>query len=726
MKEFSEIELNKMQEELLSLCHEKLHSVDENLIKKSFKLSYRAHSNTFRSSGEPYFMHPFEVAKIVVKEISLDDISVVSALLHDVVEDTEIDLKFIKKEFGKEVAEIVDGVTKIGGVFKGHDISQAENYRKLLLSMINDVRVILVKFADRLHNMRTLNFVPPEKQRRIAKETLEIYAPFANRFGLGKVKWELEDLSFKYLNKEAYMELAKKVHNKRKEREAYIKKFIKPIAEELKKHQIKFEIGGRPKHLYSVYRKMIKQNLPFEKIFDLLAIRIILEYNDPNQCYYVLGIINQLYTPIPDRFKDYISIPKKNNYQSIHNTVVSPDGKLVEIQIRTRKMHEIAERGVAAHWKYKENLNTKQSDLEEWVNWVRDIFENASKDEATKEILASFKLNLYQDEIFVFTPRGDLRRLPVGSTPLDFAYDIHSNIGSHCIGAKINGKIVPLDSKLVSGDQVEIITSKNQHPNKSWLQFAVTHKAKSNIRKYLNKEEEAVVERGKEIWEKKLRKQKLVFNSDDLNRLIRKLKYNNFSQFYKAIALDEISPENILNPPEEETVEANKEVAFDSFANIARSTAGGIIIEGEHKGIPYTYAKCCNPIPGDPIVGYITIGEGIKIHKKICKNLIAMSQRNEKRLVSVHWPQVNEGKFVAGISIRGEDKQGILNDISNSITSYKNTNIKSVNINTQDAFFNGVVMVFVDDIEHLNNLISRVKKNKNVFSVERFDNTELH
>jgi len=722
LKEFSEIELNNMLEEILALCRENLHSVNEELIEKSFQLSYRSHSNTYRASGEPYFLHPFEVAKIVAKEISLDDISVVSAFLHDVVEDTEIDLKFIKKEFGKEVAEIVDGVTKIGGVFKGHDISQAENYRKLLLSMINDVRVILVKFADRLHNMRTLGFVLPDKQRRIAKETIEIYAPFANRFGLGKVKWELEDLSFKYLNKEAYVELAKKVNDKRREREAYIKRFIKPIAEQLKEHQIDFEIGGRPKHLYSVYRKMIKQNLPFEKIFDLLAIRIILSDNDQNQCYYVLGIINQLYTPIPDRFKDYISIPKKNNYQSIHNTVVSPDGKLVEIQIRTRKMHAIAERGVAAHWKYKENITTKQNDLEDWVNWVRDIFENASKDEATKEILASFKLNLYQDEIFVFTPRGDLRRLPVGSTPLDFAYDIHSNIGSHCIGAKINGKIVPLDSKIVSGDQIEIITSKNQHPNKSWLQFAVTHKAKSNIRKSLNKEEERIVERGKEIWEKKLKRQKLTFNSDELNRLIRKLKYSNFSLFYKAIALDEINPETILNPQNEETVEVQKEVEFAKFANIARSAAGGIIIEGENKGIPYSYAKCCSPIPGDPIVGYITIGEGIKIHKKVCKNLISMSQKNEERLVPVHWPQVHGEQFVAGISIRGEDKQGILNDISNCITSYKNTNIKSVNINTQDSFFNGVVTVYVDGIDHLSNVISRIKKLNGIFSVDRFNN----
>jgi len=463
-----------MLEDLLSLCRLNLPSVNEELIKKAFQLSYESHKNDFRASGEPYFNHPYEVSMIVAREIPLDDISVVSALLHDVVEDTDLSLEFVAKEFGSEVAEIVDGVTKIGGVFKGQEITQAENYRKLLLSMVKDVRVILVKFADRLHNMRTLEFVLPQKQRRIAKETLEIYAPFAHRFGLAILKWELEDLAFKYLNKEAYDDIADKIKNTRRERESFITKFSRPITEKLDEHGIKYEIGGRPKHLYSVYRKMVMQNRPFEDIYDLLAIRIILEENDPNQCYYVLGIINQLYKPISDRFKDFISIPKKNNYQSIHTTVIGPEGKLIEVQIRTRLMHEIAEKGVAAHWKYKEKVFTTDKDIEEWVNWVRDIFENASKDEATKEILASFKLNLYQDEIYIFTPKGDLRRLPLNSTPVDFAFEIHSNVGYRCIGAKVNGKIVPLDTVLHSGDQVEIITSKNQHPNKSWLQFVQT------------------------------------------------------------------------------------------------------------------------------------------------------------------------------------------------------------------------------------------------------------
>ena len=383
----------RMLDDLLKICKTNLPAVNEELVKKAFQLSYESHKNDFRASGEPYFNHPYEVAMIIAREIPLDDVSVVSALLHDVVEDSDISLDFLGKEFSKEIAEIVDGVTKIGGVFKGQEITQAENYRKLLLSMVKDVRVILVKFADRLHNMRTLEFVHPQKQRRIAKETLEIYAPFAHRFGLAVLKWELEDLAFKYLNKEAYEDIAKKIKNTRKEREAFISKFSKPIVEKLKELNLKYEMGGRPKHLYSVYRKMIIQNRPFEDIYDLLALRIILENNDPNECYYVLGVINQLYKPIS----------------------------------------------------FSSSL---------------------------------FKLNLYQDEIYIFTPKGDLRRLPLNSTPVDFAFEIHSNVGYRCIGAKVNGKIVPLDTVIHSGDQVEIITSKNQHPNKSWLQFVQTHKRK--------------------------------------------------------------------------------------------------------------------------------------------------------------------------------------------------------------------------------------------------------
>src|SRR3989337_376076 len=507
----SDPKAKKMLEDLLMISRKNLPSINESLIIKSFEFSIEAHKNDLRASGEPYFIHPYHVALIVAEELPLGGITVASALLHDVAEDTEFSISLLAKEFGSSVAEIVDGVTKISGIFKGQEITKAENYRKMLLSMVKDVRVILVKFADRLHNMRTLEFVSPDKQKRIAQETLEIYAPFANRFGLGRVKWELEDLSFKYLNKETYEELVSKVKSSRKDREAYIKRFSDPIRKKLDEYGLKYEMGGRPKHFYSIYRKMMKRNKPFEEIYDLFALRIILDTENANECYTTLGIVNQMYLPVPDRFKDYISIPKNNNYQSIHTTVVGPEGRLVEIQIRTKKMHEVAERGVAAHWRYKENKTASEKDLENWVNWIRDIFENASKDEARKDLMESFKLNLYQDEIYVFTPKGDLRRLPVESTPVDFAFEIHSKVGYHCIGAKVNGKIVPLDTVLHSGDQLEIIISKNQHPNKNWLKFAVTHKAKNAIRKYINKEEEEIVNAGKELWEKKLQKLKLSF-----------------------------------------------------------------------------------------------------------------------------------------------------------------------------------------------------------------------
>ena len=712
----------KMLDNLIRLCKKNISSVNEALISKAFELSLEAHKNDLRASGEPYFTHPYEVSTIVAEEFPLDDITIVSALLHDVVEDTEYSLEFMTREFGKEVAEIVDGVTKISGIFKGHEITKAENYRKLLLSMVKDVRVILVKFADRLHNMRTLEFVNPDKQRRIAQETLEIYAPFAHRFGLGRVKWELEDLAFKYLNREAYEELARKLKAKRKDRETYIKKFSDPIIKKLDEEKLKYELAGRPKHLYSIYRKMVRRNKPFEEIYDLFAIRIIIDTLNRNECYTTLGIVNQIYLPVPDRFKDYISIPKTNNYQSIHTTVVGPDGRLVEVQIRTRQMHEIAEKGVAAHWKYKENKTATDSELEAWVNWIRDIFENASRDDQRKELMESFKLNLYQDEIYVFTPKGDLRRLPVGSTPVDFAFDIHSKVGFHCIGAKVDGKIVPLDTQLHSGDQVEIISSKNQHPNKNWIKFVKTHKAKSEIRKWLNKEEQTIVEAGTEIWEKKIKKMKLSFSPDDVLKIAHANKFDNSRQFFKAIAQNTVNLDQVLTATtQKDDKEFEKEAEFQKFAKVARTDIGGILVDGKKSGIMYTYAKCCNPIPGDPVIGYITVGEGIKIHRKTCINLISLSATDADKLISVQWPESEGSLFVAGITIRGKDKPGILNDISHSIVTYQNTNIKSININSSDSSYEGSITLYVNNLDHLNRIIERLKKINGVFSVERFE-----
>ena len=445
---------NKKLDDLIIACRRNLRSVDEDLITRAFTMSLEAHKHDLRASGEPYFHHPYEVAMIVAKEIPLDDVSVASALLHDVVEDTKFGLEDIRAEFGDTVAEIVDGSTKITDIFRSHEVTQAESYRKLLLSMVNDIRVMLIKFADRLHNMRTLEYLPGEKQERLAKETLEIYAPFAHRFGLAQMKWELEDLSFKFLHRPEYDQIARQLKSRRREREHYIKKFASPIEARLEEEGLKYEVEGRPKHLFSIYNKMLKRSKPLDEIYDLFAVRFILETDDNNDCFIVYGIVSEIYKPIPERFKDYISIPKKNGYQSIHTTVVGPGGKLVEVQIRTRGMHEVAERGVAAHWMYKENKSSIDKELEHWVNWVREIFEQKNE-ETPKELLESFKLNLYQDEIYVFTPKGDLKILPRNSSPVDFAFEIHSNVGFHCIGAKVNGRIVPLNTLLRSGDQVD-------------------------------------------------------------------------------------------------------------------------------------------------------------------------------------------------------------------------------------------------------------------------------
>jgi RelA/SpoT family (p)ppGpp synthetase len=452
----------KKLDDLLSVCRKNLRTVNEDLIRRAFEFSIEAHKNDIRASGDPFFNHPYEVAMVVAKEVPLDDVSVASALMHDVAEDTDYEIKDIRQEFGDTIADIVDGATKISDIFRSHEVTQAESYRKLLLSMVNDIRVMLLKFADRLHNMRTLEYLPKDKQVRLAKETLDIYAPFAHRFGLAKIKWELEDLSFKYIHPEEYEEIAHKIKTRRRERESYIKKFVEPIENRLREEGMSFEVEGRPKHIYSIYNKMVNRGKPLDEIYDLFAVRIILDTDNTNDCFTAYGVVTSIYIPIPERFKNYISVPKKNGYQSIHATVVGLEGKKVEVQIRTRAMHEVAEKGVAAHWRYKENRTQLDEELENWITWVREIFEHADEEAPAKQLMESFKLNLYQDEIYVFTPTGELKILPQSATPVDFAFAVHSNIGQHCLSAKVNGRIVPLDAHLHSGDQVEIITSKNQ------------------------------------------------------------------------------------------------------------------------------------------------------------------------------------------------------------------------------------------------------------------------
>jgi RelA/SpoT family (p)ppGpp synthetase len=721
---------------LLDACQKNLRNCDKRMIRKAFHFCVDAHKTTIRASGEPYYTHPYEVALIVAREIPLDDVSVAGALLHDVVEDTQYTVEDIRAEFGPVVADIVDGATKITDVFNSHEVTQAASYRKLLLSMVNDVRVILIKFADRLHNMRTLDYLSPQKQKRMAKETMEIYAPFAHRFGLGNLKWELEDLSFKYLNPEIYDQLKQKVKSKRKQREEYIHRCIEPIAERLKLENFKFEISGRAKHLYSIYNKMQIQNKEVDDIHDLVAIRVILDTDQPNDCFTVYGIVSEIYTPVPERFKNYISVPKKNGYQSIHTTVIGPDGKQVEVQIRTRKMHEVAEKGVAAHFIYKESsinpLITEDKQLEDWVNWIRDVFDRAGNEEAPHQVLESFRLNLFQDEIYLFTPKGDLRILPKGATPIDFAFDIHSKVGFHCIGAKVNGRIIPLDTELKSGDQVEILTSKSQTPSADWEKSAVTHKARNGVRRWLNDERRRLIQEGREAWEKRAKRDKLHINDDDLDKLVRAFKYEHRGDLFYDIGAGKLSADQAVDMvrdrmkapgAKEEIPVISAPDLYKKFLSEARTTSSGVVVDGSLKGLKYSYAQCCSPIPGDQVIGIVSTGQGVTIHRVTCKNVLDMLQRpkTRDRALDVNWEGSDGFEFMAGIRLSGEDRPGILNDITHAILSYQNTNIRSVNIESQDSLFVGTVMVMVKHTEHLDRLLERLRKIRNVKNVERFE-----
>ena len=717
----------KKLEDLLVVCRKNLRSVNEDLIRRAFQFSLEAHKNNVRASGDPFFNHPFEVALVVAKEIPLDDVSVASALMHDVAEDTEFTIKDIRHEFGDTIADIVDGATKISDIFRSHEVTQAENYRKMLLSMVNDIRVMLLKFADRLHNMRTLEYLPDEKQIRLAKETLDIYAPFAHRFGLAKIKWELEDLSFKYLHPSEYEEIAHKLKSKRKERESYIKKFIQPIEKRMKEEGMKFELEGRPKHFFSIFNKMKARNKPFDEIYDLFAVRVILDTENSNDCFTAYGVLTSIYMPIPERFKNYISVPKKNGYQSIHATVVGPDGRMVEVQIRTRAMHEVAEKGVAAHWKYKENINTLDEELENWITWVREIFDHAEDEAPAKQLMESFKLTLYQDEIYLFTPKGELRILPKGATPVDFAYAVHSNIGDHCLSAKVNGKIVSLNHQLRSGDQIEIITSKNQTPKPNWEKFVITHKAKQHIRKWVKEEERKEIHSGKEIWDKRSKKMKLHINDDDLSEILRDMKIADLTDFYIKIHRADIDPDKIIkeidqklkHPPAEGIKDEKTEGLFNKFLATARNITGGITLFGSHDKFLHSYAKCCNPIPGDEIVGFVTKGEGIKIHLKSCHNFISMSSNEPQRVVEVGWPTTETGEYSAAIYLRGEDHAGMLNDITHSISSYQNTNIRAVKIDVHSQIFEGTIIISVKNKEHLERIIEKLRKIDGIIKADR-------
>jgi len=728
----------KKLDELLVNCRKNLNvtNLDENLITNAFKFSLEAHKNDKRLSGEPFFSHPYEVAMILAKEMPIDDISIAVALLHDVVEDTQFTIDDIKAEFGNEVAELVDGATQMEEVFENYEIKAVESYRKLLFSMTSDIRIILVKFADRLHNLRTLEFLPPSRQVRVAQETLEIFAPFAHRFGLSNLKSEMEDLSFKYLDRQVYDELARKIKEKKKERDKFLKHFIEPIEEALKKENYTFEINGRAKHIYSIYKKMLTGNKTFDEIYDLFAVRVILDTDNKYDCFSAYGIISQIYIPVPERFKDYISLPKQNGYQSIHTTVISKEGRMVEVQIRTKEMHEIAEKGIAAHWKYKENVKISDKKLDEWMRWIRELIENAGKEKSnSRELFENFKMDLYQDEIYCFTPKGELKILPNGATPLDFAFAIHTEIGKRCIGAKVNGKIISFDTPLKSGTQVEIITSKNQYPKKDWEKFVVSQKAKSDLRKYFNSEKREIAEKGKELFEKKLKKNKLHINEDDLSKLIQKFKYKDILEFYYVIALEEKNANEILdaiahkiNQDEVDQVTSIKddEEKYDKFLTKARESSPGIFIGSDDdkqniEGLKYEFAKCCNPIPGDDVIGYISKTEGIKIHRRNCSNIINLFLMEPNRIVEINWGNPGAVEFTGGIRLIGEDKPGIINEITEMISKTFKINIKSLNIYTKGSMFEGTMILSVENVKQLNSIIEKIVNHKGILSASRFN-----
>ncbi len=717
-------------QELVDTCKIHLSSVDEEMVRRAFRLSYWAHRNDRRQTGEPYIIHPLAVAMIVAQDIRCDDTSVAAALLHDVVEDTELTLDLIRGEFGETMAMLIDGLTKIRGVFATRAVGEAENVRKLMLSMAQDVRVILVKFADRLHNMRTIDSVQWPKQLKVAQETVTLFAPLAHRFGLQAIKNELEDLSLRVLETDAFYKIVGKLNASKRERSAYIASFIQPIKDQLQSSGLDVNVYGRPKNVYSIYRKMKTQNKPFEEIYDLFAIRVVLKTGGrqgKEDCWRVYSIITDLYRPLPERFRDFISVPKSNGYQSLHTTVLDPEGRRIEVQIRTREMHEIAERGVAAHWKYKENVSKSEEAMDRFLSWVRDLMDNPGADQAT-EFVKDFSLNLYTDEIYVFTPRGDLKTLPTDATPVDFAFQIHTDIGMQCIGAKVNGKMVPLSHRLRSGDQVEIITSRKQKPNPDWIKFVVTHKARSRIRHWVNEERRETVNYGRKLWERKAKKARIRISESDLARCASRFKYQSPKQMFFEIASGLFDVNDLVHlirtgETQDETEKESRTTEFEEFTEQARNSGQEtLLINGEHvAGLAIKFAACCNPIPGDSVFGYASRTGVIKIHRTGCRNASHLLVNHADRIQACDWSRQKNVQFVAGLRVVGEDRVGILYELTTVISRNLKTNIRSITVDTKDGIFEGTIILYVSDLAHLRRLMDRLRKLDHMHGVYRFE-----
>jgi len=720
-------EILKRYRALLRASKSTLQKGDKKEIRKAFDMALESHKDMRRKSGEPYIYHPIAVAQIAAEEIGLGTTSIVCALLHDVVEDTDITLEDIEREFGKKTAKIIDGLTKISGVFDTNSSLQAENFRKMLLTLADDVRVILIKLADRLHNMRTMDFMPRHKQLKIASETIYLYAPLAHRLGLYAIKSELEDLSMKYLDPDTYKFIAKKLNEKKAERALFIKKFVEPIDEIVHEQGLVADVYGRPKSIHSIWNKMKKKNIPFEEVYDLFAIRIILDSapeNEKADCWKAYSIVTDLYRPNPDRLRDWVSSPKGNGYESLHTTVMGPRGQWVEVQIRTQRMNEIAEKGFAAHWKYKESSN--DNGLDQWIQKVREMLSNPEAN--ALDFLDDFKMNLFSDEIFIFTPKGALIQLPLGATALDFAFEIHTDVGATCIGAKVNHKLVPISYKLQNGDQVEIITSSKQTPKEDWLNVVVTAKAKSKIKSSLKEEKRKIAENGKEILERKLKSLKITYNTDNLQKLSYFFKLPSTQELFVNVALGKIELKDIKEylssekEVENRAPERPENLTVDMVKTKMKGSENDILLIGEDlQKIDYTLAACCNPIPGDDVFGFVTVSEGIKIHRTNCPNAAQLMSNYGYRVVKAKWNKQQELTFLTGLRIVGIDDVGLINNITRVISTDFKVNMRSITVDTNEGIFDGSIMIFVNDTEHLENLIKNLLKVRGVTGVTRFD-----
>ncbi len=717
---------------LLRALKHRLKKGDRSRIRRAFKIAADAHIDMRRKSGEPYILHPIAVAKIVVAEIGLGVTSAICALLHDVVEDTEVTLEDIEKEFGTQYSKIIDGLTKISNVvdLKAESSLQAENFRKILLTLAEDPRVILIKLADRLHNMRTLDSVPRDKQLKISSETTYIYSPLAHRLGLFEIKSELEDLALKYTQPEVYLEITRGLRDTKRERSRYINEFIRPVKEALTEAGFDFEIYGRPKAIHSIWEKMRQKQVSFDEVYDLFAIRIILnspKATEKQDCWKVYSLVTNFYPPSPDRLRDWISVPKGNGYEALHTTVMGPGGRWVEVQIRSARMNEIAEKGLAAHWKYKEGRqDDPDSKLDSWLRNLREVLDNPDTD--TLDFLQDFKLDLFTEEIYVYTPKGEMRVLPKGATALDFAFDIHSELGAQCIGAKVNYRLVPISHPLKSGDQVEIISSVKQKPNEDWLGFVITAKAKSRIKYYLKEEKRRIGEEGKASLERKLKGMNLALTTQNTHELTQYFKKDSPLDLFYGIAVGNVDLKELkkFTTHGDRLVPPPREVRTETRTLPERPAKGGeLIIFGESSDrILYKLAQCCQPIPGDDVFGFLTTGEGLKIHRTDCPNATQLMAHYGHRIVKTKWAKNKEISFLTGVRISGLDDRGLIQKMTHIISDELNMNMRSISIDTSDGVFEGTIMVYVHDREELDVLCQRLGTIAGISKVERLEASE--